>query len=525
MGNLKISTRLSLLIGLLAVLLMAIGGVGLNGIAASNAALKTVYEDRVVALGQLEEVGRLVQRNRILVMDMMLNQEPTNVTKRDAELRANVAQITKTWDAYAATYLTPEEKVLADEFVPIRKAFVREGLLPAGDALVAGKMDEATRIYKEKVSPLGPKVTATADKLIKLQLDVSKHEYKAAVARYEITHTIAIASILLGLAVAAVLGFMMIRSISRQLGGEPGDVLAVTTAIAHGDLTSNIAVIRGAEHSVMAGMATMQQSLRQVVGDVRSSSESISTATSQIAAGNMNLSQRTEEQAASLEETAASLQEMTSTVKHNSESSLHAKQVAAAAAEVAARGGAVVAQVVDTMEAINVSSRKIADIIGVIDGIAFQTNILALNAAVEAARAGEQGRGFAVVATEVRSLAGRSATAAKEIKGLIEASVGNVTQGCKLVEQAGSTMDEIVVNVRRVTDIMSELAISSDEQSRGIEQINQAVGQMDQVTQGNAALVEEAAAAAQALETQAMALVQTVDVFKLGGARTLLALN
>ncbi len=233
--------------------------------------------------------------------------------------------------------------------------------------------------------------------------------------------------------------------------------------------------------------------------------------------------QRTEEQAAALEQTAASLEQLGATVKQNYEGSQQANRVACAASDVAVRGGAVVSQVVDTMEAINMSSRKIADIIGVIDSIAFQTNILALNAAVEAARAGEQGRGFAVVATEVRSLAGRSAVAAKEIKALIDASVANVTQGCKLVEQAGSTMDEIVVNVRRVTDIMGELTAAAGEQSSGIDQINQAVGQMDQVTQGNAALVEEAAAAAQSLDHQAQLLVRTVSVFKLDsvGGRTL----
>jgi methyl-accepting chemotaxis protein len=257
-----------------------------------------------------------------------------------------------------------------------------------------------------------------------------------------------------------------------------------------------------------------------IVGEVRGGSEAISTATSQIAAGNIDLSQRTEEQAAALEQTAASLEQMGATVKQNFEGSQQANRVAGAATEVAVRGGAVVSQVVHTMEAINASSRKIADIIGVIDGIAFQTNILALNAAVEAARAGEQGRGFAVVATEVRSLAGRSATAAKEIKALIEASLGNVTEGCKLVEQAGSTMDEIVVNVRRVTDIMGELTAAAGEQSSGIDQINQAVAQMDQVTQGNAALVEEAAAAAQSLESQAKNLVHAVSVFRLGSGNS-----
>jgi methyl-accepting chemotaxis protein len=260
----------------------------------------------------------------------------------------------------------------------------------------------------------------------------------------------------------------------------------------------------------------MNNSLVNIVNQVRSGSEAMATSTHEIADGNMDLSSRTEEQASALEETAAAMEQLASTVKQNFESGKHANQLAETAAQVAAKGGNVVSQVVHTMEAINVSSRKIADIIGVIDGIAFQTNILALNAAVEAARAGEQGRGFAVVASEVRSLAGRSAEAAKEIKTLIGASVGNVSEGCRLVEQAGSTMDEIVVHVRRVADLMREVTVASEEQTSGIEQVNQAVGQMDQVTQQNAALVEEAAAAAQSLEHQAKTLVQVVSVFNLG---------
>jgi methyl-accepting chemotaxis protein len=259
----------------------------------------------------------------------------------------------------------------------------------------------------------------------------------------------------------------------------------------------------------------MNSSLVKIVGDVRTGTDSMASASSQIASGNLDLSSRTEEQASSLEETASSMEEMTSTVKQNADNARQANQLAASASEVALRGGSVVAQVVDTMSSINESSKKIVDIIGVIDGIAFQTNILALNAAVEAARAGEQGRGFAVVASEVRNLAQRSAAAAKEIKGLIGDSVEKVDLGARLVEQAGTTMDEIVDSVKRVTDIMSEITCASQEQTSGIEQINQAISQMDQVTQQNAALVEEAAAAAESLQEQAGALAQVVSVFKL----------
>jgi methyl-accepting chemotaxis protein len=262
-------------------------------------------------------------------------------------------------------------------------------------------------------------------------------------------------------------------------------------------------------------MGEMEDTLTDLVGRIKTATDSIVTASGQIAAGNQDLSSRTEQQASSLEETAASMEELTSTVKQNADNARQANQLAASASAVAVKGGEVVSQVVDTMASINASSRKIVDIIGVIDGIAFQTNILALNAAVEAARAGEQGRGFAVVASEVRSLAQRSAAAAKEIKTLIGDSVEKVEEGSKQVAQAGKTMEEIVDSVKRVTDIMGEITAASQEQTSGIEQINQAITQMDQVTQQNAALVEEAAAAAGSLQEQASSLVQAVSVFKM----------
>ena len=304
--------------------------------------------------------------------------------------------------------------------------------------------------------------------------------------------------------------------ITRAIDDGIDEAVNVLNAVAQGDLTVKINPVGKDEvATLLRSMAAMQTNLLRVVGSVRHGTEAMANATNEIAAGNHDLSQRTEEQAAALEQTTASLQELTETVKKNYSSGRQANEMAGTASGVALRGGQIVTDVVHTMEAINVSSSRIADIIGVIDGIAFQTNILALNAAVEAARAGEQGRGFAVVASEVRLLAGRSATAAKEIKGLIDASVINVSAGCKLVEQAGSTMDEIVVSVRRVADIMGEISAASQDQSAGIDQINQAMSQMDQVTQGNAALVEEAAAAAQSLAHQAGLLVDVVSVFKL----------
>ena len=318
-----------------------------------------------------------------------------------------------------------------------------------------------------------------------------------------------------GLVAAIVLALAFVRSIS----GPVSEAVFVTRAVADGDLSVEVPV-RGTNElgQLMQALLEMREHLAQVVTTVRQGAESVATASAEISSGNNDLSGRTESQASSLEQTAATMEELATTVDQNNTSTRHANQLAEAAAAVAGRGGTVVGQVVNTMEAINLSSRKIADIIGVIDGIAFQTNILALNAAVEAARAGEQGRGFAVVASEVRSLAGRSAQAAKEIKELIGASVGNVAEGCKLVEQAGSTMDEIVVHVRRVADLMGEVTQANQDQSAGIAQVNQAVGHMDSVTQQNAALVEQAAAAAQSMKQQAQALVQVVSVFKLAPA-------
>ena len=311
---------------------------------------------------------------------------------------------------------------------------------------------------------------------------------------------------------------LVIRYIVRQIGGEPNDVAALANAIADSNLSTFVKVAAGDTASVVASMARMQASLSQIVGSVRDTSESVATSSTQIAQGNMDLSQRTEQQASALEETAASMEQLNATVKQNADNAQQANQLSMAASAVAVQGGTIVGQVVGTMKEINDSSKKIADIIGVIDGIAFQTNILALNAAVEAARAGEQGRGFAVVATEVRNLAKRSADAAKEIKGLISASVERVEQGTALVDRAGVTMNDIVGSIQRVTDVMGEISSASIEQSAGVAQVGEAITQMDQVTQQNAALVEESAAAAESLKGQASRLLSSVAVFKLSQA-------
>ncbi|AME26845.1 methyl-accepting chemotaxis protein [Burkholderia sp. PAMC 26561] len=321
-----------------------------------------------------------------------------------------------------------------------------------------------------------------------------------------------VAATLIGLALA----LLIARGLTRQLGGEPSDAATIAHAIAAGNLLVPIRLKDGDSASLLYSLATMKEQLTTIVRGIKTSSESISVAASEIAQGNTDLSQRTEEQAASLEETAASMEELTTTVRHNADNAKQAAALAGSASLTAQRGGEVVARVVDTMQGISDSASKVADIVSVIEGIAFQTNILALNAAVEAARAGEQGRGFAVVAGEVRTLAQRSATAAKEIGELIGESVHRVDAGSKLVSEAGATITEIVTSVQKVTDIVGEISSASAEQSVGIEQVNQAVSQMDEVTQQNAALVEQASAAAQSMADQSNSLRQAVSIFKVG---------
>ena len=322
---------------------------------------------------------------------------------------------------------------------------------------------------------------------------------------------LALAALLLGV------GLVIARVLLKQLGCEPDQASRIARQIAEGDLSVVIDIKPNDCTSMLHGIRAMRDDLAKIVGQVRASTDMIATASTEIAAGNLDLSARTEQQASSLEETAASMEELTSTVCQNADNARQANQLAASASEVASKGGAVVARVVETMASINDSSKKIVDIISVIDGIAFQTNILALNAAVEAARAGEQGRGFAVVATEVRNLAQRSAAAAKEIKTLIGASVDTVTEGNKLVADAGRTMEEVVASVRRVTDIIGQITAASNEQSAGIAQVNQAITEMDSVTQQNAALVEQAAAAAESMQSQVGQLSAVVSVFRLDG--------
>lgn len=512
--NLKIGSRLALSFGFLLLLIIAMAFTGSVGTQKIYEQTETIYADRNVPLADLGQIEYLLQRNRVLVMDMLIQGKPEIVQRRVTELRKNTATMDELWSKYMATRSTPEESQLAKTFSQARMTYETEGIAPAANAMESGDTEKAMDLYRTKFSPLAQTATDAIHKLVQLQVDVAAQEFKYA---EELNNTVDIA---MGLATAFALliGSVLALTITRSITRPIKEAVKVAAAVAGGDLTSEIAVSgRNEVADLLRALKAMNESLSIVVSEVRSNAESVATASAQISQGNSDLSQRTEEQASALEETSASMEQMGSTASQNADNARQANQLATGASLVAKQGGEVVGQVVQTMREINDSSRKISDIIGVIDGIAFQTNILALNAAVEAARAGEQGRGFAVVASEVRNLAQRSAQAAKEIKGLIGASVERVEQGTALVDTAGATMQEIVSSIQRVSDIVGEISSASVEQSAGVSQVSQAVTQMDQATQQNSALVEESAAAAASLKSQAAALVQAVDRFRLSG--------
>ncbi len=734
--NLNIKSRLTTVIATMSILLLVIGGMGLQGMSKANEGLRTVYEDRTIPMGQLASIQKLLLINRVRITSALSTPTPEVIQKITTEVEQNIQEITKTWDAYMATYLTPEEKKLAEKFAEDRKRFVVEGLKPAIAALRANDIMQTNNVIVDKIRPLYEPVGEGVLNLLQLQLDVAKQEFEAANSRYDNIRNIAIGLIAAGIALILWMGITLIRAIVRPLDAAAGhfvqiaqgnynniieierqdeigkaleslkamqvnlnfdvaeirrisdenlrvkialdsictgvmiadnarniiyinkpvvdilgkteadirkqlpnfsvanlvgtnidgfhknpahqaqllssltgtykasmllgnrsmvvtanpmvneqgqrlgtvaewhdrtievaveqevaaivqgavmgdftrriemqdkegfvkqlgeglnellettenginDVVRVLGALSRSDLTQAITNdYAGSFGQLKDDANTTVEKLKEIIGQIKEATDNINTGAKEIASGNNDLSHRTEEQAASLEQTAASMEQLTSTVQHNSANAKQANQLAIDASDIAGKGVEVVGQVVLTMDDINDSSRKIGDIISVIDDIAFQTNILALNAAVEAARAGDQGRGFAVVAVEVRNLAQRAAAAAGEIKILINDSLEKVSGGSKLVAQAGLTMEEIVKSISGVTVMMSGISAASAQQSAGIEQVNQAISQMDDVTQQNAALVEQAAAAAESLEEQAQSLSGTVAQFKVDG--------
>jgi methyl-accepting chemotaxis protein len=511
--DLKIGARVALAFGLVILTIATLVGavqVGLFRSAANSAAMG----DGVQLQSQVSEMHLMAKDNAIASMVILVSTSTDVQAKLAKDIVDRDARIVQGLDKLEKAAAGSEEDAAVIAEVRKRHRTYVGGVKRIVGMVKDGKQAEAAFAADEEMIPMLAPFMAALEKLNARQVAMVQSTGSENAQLIGNTRIIATVAGVVAVLLAVALGFWLVVSITRPLR----NAVALADAVSHGDLTHSADATGNDEISVlMHALSAMQGSLSAVVAKVRSGSDSVASASAEIASGNMDLSNRTEAQASVLEKTDASMAELGSAVKHNADSARQANQLAMQASEVAVRGGEVVGQVVETMRGINESSRKISDIIQVIDGIAFQTNLLALNAAVEAARAGEQGRGFAVVASEVRSLAGRSADAAKEIKGLINASVERVEHGTALVDRAGATMTEVVSAIRRVTDLMGEISAANDAQSSDVSQIGAAVMQMDQVTQQNAALVEEMAAAAGSLRSQAQELVQTVAVFKLGG--------
>ena len=507
--KLKFSAKLLLCTIIPAVLFIIALAVGIGGLVyTKNQFGHYIQTEQRISTGLTEMYAQGLQMGQALRNIVLDPANPQAYKNLDAARQAYEKAYTEAEHVARGTmYAAGLEKL-----PPLRAAHAQ-----AQERVLALVKEQSTETVKLLNSAETPAWRNLRSELLKLVEAAGKASVQAEADVNRQVNRVIISSITLAvLAVLAAAGFTwyLRNTVCNELGGDPGDTRKALLEIAEGNLAYSVPPTRY-RNSLMEGLVKMQDALRTLVGEVRHATDSITTASSEIAAGSQDLSARTESQASSLEETAASMEELSSTVKQNADNARQANQLAQSASTVAIQGGEVVGRVVDTMKGINDSSRKIADIISVIDGIAFQTNILALNAAVEAARAGEQGRGFAVVAGEVRTLASRSAEAAKEIKQLITDSVERVGHGSALVDQAGQTMQEVVASIRRVTDIMGEISAASGEQSQGVAQVGEAVNQMDQATQQNAALVEESAAAAMSLREQAQHLNQLVGTFRL----------
>ena len=510
-NNMRVGARLGAAFSLVILLLVIVSGIAITKISSINTSIEQIISDRYVkvrlAFDVRDGVNDQIKYLRGIVID---TKNPEQNKKRYLQLDDTVKKTNLAMDKIAAIQSTVTGK---QKIKTLQEA--GETFETAKEQLIAlartGDMDGATEFVLRKLTTSQNAYLDLATAFANSQDQQLQAEGKTAIADGATAIQLTLIFSALAILMAAALGYFLTRSITRPLH----TAVKVAENVAAGDLTTQIQVMSQDETGqLMQGLKNMNENLLKIVTEVRAGTNAITSASSEIAAGNLDLSSRTEQQASSLEETASAMEQMTATVKQNADNARQANLLAAQASRVAVQGGEVVGEVVNTMEGINTSSRKIVDIIAVIDGIAFQTNILALNAAVEAARAGEQGRGFAVVASEVRNLAQRSASAAKEIKVLIDDSVAKVDNGTQLVAKAGATMAEVVSSVKNVTDIVGEIAIASNEQSTGIEEINKAITQMDEVTQQNAALVQEASSAAYSLNEQAERLSQAISIFK-----------
>jgi len=514
--NLKIWAQLALGFAAMGVLVAVLGGVAIARMSSIAEQFDLVQDDRMPKIRIANAIKDDINHVARAVRNLFIMSEPSELRSQQDEIAAAEAKIDAAFAELDRSIASERGKALLADVRSARRAYdePREKLL---EAVRAARPDEARTLLLKQMRPAQLAYMQRIDALIEFQEELMAESSRAVESTVADSRTFIGALIVAAFAVGSLLAWLIVRSTTAPLN----DAVRVADAVAHGDLSIEVAAHGDNECGrLLAALGTMKTHLASVVGGVRSGAESVATASAQIAQGNADLSARTEEQASALQQTAASMEQLSGTVRHNAENLVLADQLARKASAIALEGGEVVGQVVQTMGGINDSSRKIADIIGVIDGIAFQTNILALNAAVEAARAGEQGRGFAVVAAEVRTLAQRSAGAAKEIKELIGASVERVEHGSQLVDRAGSTMNEVVSAIQRVTTLMADISAASTEQSTGVGQIGDAVSQMDQATQSNAALVEESAAAAESLKNQARQLVDAVAVFKLSRLAT-----
>jgi methyl-accepting chemotaxis protein len=512
MNRFSVAMRLWLMVGLFAVMIFVGSLIGLGGTRMGVNATRVMYLERTVPSQQIAEVESLMLENRLQIAAALQTPKDEIIQQSIQTIGINAKKVDELLTGFDSVARSAEVDASYKVFRKALQTYRNEALWPALEMLKTGDLQELKSIVVKKGRPLFAEVKNEIYAMRDGYATEGQASFQAAEATYQRMLWGVVLTVALALVAVVLYGRALVLSITRPLA----QAVDVAERVSAGDLTAEVQTQGQNELTrLLQALQGMNDSLSGIVQGVRSSADSIATGSDEIATGNLDLSQRTEQQAANLQKTAASMEQLAATVRQNAESARQADQVAGQASQAAARGGEVVGRVVGTMQEIAASSRRIADIIGVIDGIAFQTNILALNAAVEAARAGESGRGFAVVAGEVRNLAGRSAEAAREIKSLIGQSVETVESGSRQAQEAGSSMDEIVTQVQRVTALIGEISVASNEQTQGIGQVTGAVQELDQVTQANAALVEEAAAAADSLRGQSAQLVETVSGFRL----------